>query len=248
MLSSRRVTGEEIILKFLQKNPLLAFDFDGTLAPIVRSRTKARMRAGTRKLLRELTRSYTVGIVTGRSVRDAKAKCRGAGRLLYVGNHGAEVNGRRFGSPAKVRAWKRHLAQALLSIQGIDIEDKTFSLSVHYIKSKDKARAREAILAALSSLKGAKIVSGKNVFNVVDPKAPGKGGGLLRLMKQTGHRRAIFVGDDVTDEDAFRLNRRKVLSIKIGERRGSRAKLFLKSQREIDRLLSLMHRGRASAP
>jgi len=226
--------------KFLDRNPLLAFDFDGTLAPIVKKRTRARMRPITRRLLKQAARDYRVAIVTGRSVADARAKTRGVPGLLYIGNHGAEIGSRYLVSPAKAREWRRILQRRLRGVQGADIEFKKFSISVHFIQSRDKIFAEKAIREALRELRGASVVGGKHVFNVVDPRAPGKGGALDILMRKRKFSHAIFFGDDVTDEDAFALSRRRVLSVKIGKRGKTRAKLVLKNQREIDGVLKLI--------
>ncbi|MEQ1878248.1 MAG: trehalose-phosphatase [Bdellovibrionia bacterium] len=226
--------------KFLKRDPLLAFDFDGTLAPIVQKRTQARMRSSTRALLKQVSRHFDIAIVTGRGVRDARTKTRGVRGLIFIGNHGAEIGPRVLVSPSKAREWRRLLSRRLREVQGADIEDKKFSLSIHFIQSRDKGRAERAIREALKELRGCKVVEGKYVFNRVDARAPGKGGALKILMRERKIGHAIFFGDDVTDEDAFRLSRKKVLSVKIGARDRTRAQLVLKRQIDIDAVLKLI--------
>lgn len=229
----------KLIDKFLKGRTLLAFDFDGTLAPIVKYRTKARLSSSTRKLLKTVASQRPVAIVTGRSVADTKVKMKGVRPLIFVGNHGAEIGNRVLVSPRRVKEWSRFLKRALKNIQGADLEDKKFSLSIHYVQSRDKVAANKAILREVRKLKGCKVIGGKHVFNVVDPRAPGKGGALEILLRDRRFERAIFFGDDVTDEHAFRLSRRKVLSVKIGKGR-TRAKIILKNQRMIDSFLKLI--------
>ena len=229
-----------LLKRFAAPGTLYAFDFDGTLAPIIKKRAQATMRKGTRSLLKRLALSSPVAIVTGRSSRGIRTKVSGVGRLLIIGNHGAEIAGVKLISPAPSREWKRILSKRLHGVQGVDIEDKKFSLSVHFVQSKNKAAAKKAIERALRELRGCKIVGGKNVFNLVVPEAPGKGGALRILMKKKKFARAIFVGDDVTDEDAFKLSRRQVLSVKIGSARATRAQIILKRQNDIDEFLRLI--------
>ncbi len=222
---------------------LLAFDFDGTLAPIVKDRRRASLSPITRLLLKRLAKSYLCAVVTGRAVKDVRPKLKGISPLIIVGNHGAEVwsKGQREihskNIDRKVQGWKKSLENATRSHRGIDIEDKIYSLSIHYVKAKNKTQACRIILEAASALKGAEIIGGKNVFNIVDPKTPHKGQILLKLMKELKAKQALFVGDDVTDEKVFQLRHQPVISVRVGRSSLTSADWYLLRQSDINRLL-----------
>jgi trehalose 6-phosphate phosphatase len=134
------------------------------------------------------------------------------------------------------------LARALEAQRGVEIEDKRYSFAVHYRKSLQKQRARAAIEAAVHELgEPMRIIGGKLVVNVVPAGAPHKGDALSLLRKKSRAQAAIFVGDDITDEDVFELKRPgKLLGIRIGRTRRSAAEFYLRDQPEIDRLLAAL--------
>lgn len=83
------------------------------------------------------------------------------------------------------------------------------------------------------------MVPGKLVVNVVPERAPNKGDALLELRKAEQADTALYVGDDVTDEDVFELDQPgRLLSVRVGESRSSAAAYFLRNQNEMDRLLA----------
>jgi trehalose 6-phosphate phosphatase len=228
--------------RLLRPPLLLGFDFDGTLSPIVTEHRRAGIPQETRRLLKGLITCYPCAILTGRSLKDAKKKLAGFSDLILVGNHGAEIseggriqNGTK-ASRQKARLWKKKL-MPLKKFQGIDIEDKEYSLSIHYKKSKDKEAAVRKILKAVSSIEDVELIGGKDVFNLVDPLAPSKGDILLKLMKKARLKRALFVGDDITDESVFRLNHPGIVSVRVGSSRKSKAKWYISKQRDMNRLL-----------
>jgi trehalose 6-phosphate phosphatase len=125
-----------------------------------------------------------------------------------------------------------------MSCEGILIEDKTYSVSIHYRAVRRAQRVRETILRTVASLGGVRVIHGKRVVNIVPLGAPHKGMALERARKRLGCDAAIYVGDDETDEDAFDLGSAgRLLAVRIGKRSTSRAPYCLASQREIDALL-----------
>lgn len=218
---------------------LLAFDYDGTLAPIVTNREAAVMRPSTTHLLAEVAKVYPVAIISGRS-RDDVASRLGAAEIKYVvGNHGLEPGGDLDACEAEMVGARPILEKELASVPGVDIEDKRYSIAVHYRRSRNKALARSEIHGTVKKLPTPmRVVPGKQVVNVVPARAPDKGDALLRLRDQAGASVAFYVGDDVTDEDVFRLDQPgRVVGVRVGESADSYAKYFLKDQREIDNLL-----------
>jgi trehalose 6-phosphate phosphatase len=133
-------------------------------------------------------------------------------------------------------------------MQGVDVEDKRFSLAVHYRRSRRKRDARKAIYDTVNALPfRMRTIPGKLVVNVVPERAPHKGDALLELRAKEGADTAIYVGDDATDEDVFMLDQPgRLLSIRVGLARSSSASYFLRNQREIDALLARLARLRTT--
>lgn len=227
---------------------LLAFDYDGTLAPIVGDPDKAAMRAATRELLTELARVLPCAVISGRAQDDVSRRLRGVDVIGVMGNHGLEPWRRTEMYAARVQRWLSVLA-GLDEVEGLRIEDKTFSLAIHYRHCLDKIAALARVVELVDRLEGARLISGKDVVNLVPAGAPHKGAGLELLRSRLGCVRAIYVGDDVTDEDAFALEESgRVFGIRVEMSETSRASYFIEDQRRVDDLLRLllsMHPGRA---
>lgn len=217
---------------------LLGFDFDGTLAPIVSDPGAARMRPSTREALARVAALYPVAVVSGRSLDDLRDRLEGVAVRSLVGNHGVETESGSARYLALVQRWRRELAERLGGSPGVEVEDKGYSLSVHYRRAPERW---SELATAVAGLADARVVSGKMVFNVVPEGAAHKGDALLRLREAEGADVALFVGDDVTDEDAFSLEPEAgVVSIRVGWSRASRATHYLDGQRDMDALLGAL--------
>lgn len=226
---------------FALSSTLVAFDFDGTLAPIVRRPDRASMRAVTRRLLSDLTRLYRCIVISGRARADVRARLEGVAVVEVVGNHGMEPWHGRGGQMRAVDGWLARLTQRLSGLEGVEIEDKTFSVAVHYRRSRERKLARAAILEAATSLGDVRILGGKQVVNLLPVGAPHKGLALVRERERLGCDRAIYVGDDDTDEDVFALDDPgRLLTIRVGAKRVSRASYCIPSQRAIDELIQAL--------
>lgn len=241
-------TNVELLAQLACSRVLLAFDFDGTLAPIVPAREVATMRTRTQKLLQQVCGLYPCAVISGRSRTDVLERVSNARVKYVVGNHGLEP-GRNIASFERVvRAVSPKLTRALADHRGVEIENKKYSLAVHYRKSRQKQKARDAIEAAVGALaEPMRIIGGKLVVNVVPAGAPHKGDALAALRAKDGADTALYVGDDITDEDVFELDQPgRLLSIRVGQARRSAAAYYLRDQGEIDRLLSKLYELRAS--
>ena len=147
-----------------------------------------------------------------------------------------------------VRHWLPILKEHLRRFRGVAIEDKRFSVAIHYRHEPRKQAARAAIAAAVRELGAARLVGGKQVVNILPGEAPHKGLALERELLKTGCNKAIYIGDDDTDEDVFALRDcRRLLSIRVGLNRSSLAKYYIRSQREIDRVIRKLVHLRAKA-
>src|SRR5512135_3114790 len=217
---------------------LLAFDYDGVLAPLVKDPPGARMRPRTRALLARLEALYPVAVISGRAWRDVAAFLGGLSPTI-VGNHGFEL-----GHPApvprgtlrKVRGWRRRLDRALAGVEGVHLEDKRSTLAVHYGLSRGWRSAERRVYEAANQLEGTRLIPGKKVLNVLPHDFPSKGDAVRTLVARLRCEGAVYVGDDVTDEDAFAIGPPLVFGVHVGKG-PSLAPWRLRTQEDVDRLL-----------
>lgn len=238
----------EVLEQFACSNVLLAFDFDGTLAPIVADRDGAAMRPTTRACLAELSRLYPIVVISGRGQADVHRRLNGTGVCDVVGNHGIEPWKATARLKEEVRRWLPVLHERLFSMRGVKIEDKGFSVAIHYRQSREKKRAQAAIHEAALELGDIRVIGGKQVVNFLPLGAPHKGLALERERRGHGCDTAIYVGDDETDEDVFGLEQPgRLLAIRVGAKRSSQAAYCIRSQNEMDELLRVLAAMRPAA-
>jgi len=231
----------DLLEMFASSNVLLAFDYDGTLAPLVNTPARATMRGSTQRLLMRASQLYPCVVITGRAQADALGRLRNIEVHRVVGNHGAEPSPHAKSIRRRVQRWLPVLKARLYQHQGVFVEDKGFSVAVHYRNARKKSSARRAILSASHSLKDVRLVGGKLVVNFVVPDAPHKGLALERERSHFACDTVIYVGDDETDEDVFQLDRPgQLLSIRVGRKRTSSASYYIRNQSEVDRLLETL--------
>ncbi len=236
---------------------LLFFDFDGTLAPIASSSEKAHLPQETLDLLKALSqkKSCKIAIVSGRALSDVKQKI-GLEELVYVGNHGLEIEGPRIQHAVAIsgtylktlQAIKLELQATVSSYKGAFIEDKGLTLSVHFrlvelegiIELRNKMRA---VVLSYSMKNMIKIRSGKMVFEISPPVLWDKGKAVFwlmdrwRTMLEDYSAVPLYCGDDETDEDAFRILADKGITIVVEAHDDSAAQYFLNTQEEVNNLL-----------
>lgn len=231
--------GTSRIRRLSEEKALLAFDFDGTLAPIVPVPSEAAMRPRTAELLRALVRRYDVAVITGRSIANLRERMGGVDVPHLIGNHGVEPSPFMAEAAASVATWGPLLAGMVDDLPGVEVENKRHSLSIHYRDTPSDAVTRAAILAAIARLPvPVRTVTGLNVVNVLPKGAPDKGTALERLQGELGATAVLFAGDDITDEDAFQvIHAEPSLGVRIGGSERSAAKWFLQEQASIDALL-----------
>jgi trehalose 6-phosphate phosphatase len=228
----------------LRAQPLLAFDFDGTLAPLVQRPDDARVPVELSHSLDQLAQLRPVAVVTGRSVADV-ARRLGFSPRFIVGNHGAEDPGR--SARLDVSCLDELRAQlashaAELDAAGVQVEDKRFSLALHYRVARDQDRAQACIQALLAGLDPRlRSFGGKFVVNVVLAGAPDKGDAVASLLQRAGCGVAVFVGDDVNDEAVFARALPNWLTVRVGrDDPQSRAGFFLSDHSEVELMLNAM--------
>lgn len=239
------VPGEAALVESMRSTPLLAFDFDGTLAPIVARPDEAKVPIPVAQRLQRLSEQLTVVIITGRSAEDVDH------RLLFtpahiVGNHGAEDPAEPADDAAvqALQGLRQRLqkAQEILSRAGVWLEDKGASIALHYRLARDRKVALQVIERNLLGLEpGLRRFSGKMVENVVAEVANDKAQALAKLVARYGARSAVFVGDDVNDEPVFARKEPSWLTVRVGrEDPSSQARYFLDSTAEMPLMLDRM--------
>jgi trehalose 6-phosphate phosphatase len=237
----------DVLAQFAWARGLVAFDYDGTLAPIVADRERSVMRPRTRWLLERVANLYPCAIIANRSRADVASRLEGIPVKHIMGNHGIEPTASMESFESEVAAVLPGLRETLGDEQGVDIEDKRYSLTIHYRRSRRKKDARAAIFAAVTCMvRPMRVVLGKLVINVIPENAPHKGDALISLREKECADIALYVGDDVSDEDVFELDQPgRLLCIRVGSSRKSAAPWFLRDQREIDLLLEKLVEWRA---
>ncbi len=235
--------GRQELRQFAWSNVLVAFDFDGTLAPIVQQPDAARMRPRTATAFRWVCELYRCAVISGRSRQDIQERLDGAKVQEIIGNHGLESGAAGRVEERRVCDWARALAPLELRHPGLQIENKRYSLTVHFRRVRDKRSALAELRAALRSLGPVHQVPGKQVVNLLPSQAPHKGDALLHLRAELHADTAIYVGDDATDEQVFALgDAQSLLPVRVGRKATSRAWYYLDRQRDVDRLLALLVR------
>lgn len=240
-------TGLNVVESLSFTRTLYAFDFDGTLAPIVTKPELARPSLETERLLAELAKQAPVAVISGRSVLDLRGRVKLKGNLL-IGNHGLEGLGVRKESIGRAetmcRDWISQLERAwapLKADKGTVVEDKTYSIALHYRRSRNKKRARMQLFSMIEKLQPSpRVILGKCVMNLIPAGGPHKGVALLEAMMKLNLKCALYVGDDDTDEDVFALPDNRILTARVGKKTSSQAQFFLKRQTEINRLLRML--------
>jgi len=239
---------------------LLLSDYDGTLTPIVGRPEDAILSPSVREKLTSLGQKpgFTIGIISGRSLEDTKSMAAIEG-IYYAGNHGLEIEGPDIDyiSPLaeKARETMRDLAGSLAigldSIDGVIVQDKGLSLSVHYrlVKPEHEDEVKEAfskITAPLVDEGKILITYGKKVLEVRPPIDWHKGKAVETIRREImaagkiERMLTIYMGDDQTDEDGFRsLSQPEGWSIYVGGANStSVADYYLDSTEEVEMFLS----------
>jgi trehalose-phosphatase len=244
---------------------VLLLDFDGTLAPIAPTPDEASLPRDTRRVLDALSKEpwCTVAIVSGRELKDVMTKV-GIDGITYVGNHGLEIV-RPGEEPqpldlasheALLRRIREDLARTLAPFPGALIEDKGYSLAVHFrgASDDDRPRIKAAVHEAVRAHGGEDAIdlgAGSMVLELRPPIDCDKGTIVHRVLEAEERRFgaenlfAIYIGDDVTDEDAFEAIRTRGWTVLVGEPRISYAEYYLNDPRDVYTLLTrFASRGR----
>jgi trehalose 6-phosphate phosphatase len=188
----------------------LFLDVDGVLAPIVPRPEDARVPEETRAELRRLNERYAlVACISGRASVEAQ-RIVGISELVYVGNHGLELDGEAAG-------WGERLQQFLADVAWPATENKQLTASLHYRGSQDESAARAALedVKRRAELAGFVARFGRKVLEVLPPLDVNKGTAVRHLLAERNLRRALYAGDDTTDLDGFRALEGLELAVRV---------------------------------
>jgi len=203
-------------LKEDPKRSAVLLDVDGTLAPIVQHPDDAHMPETTRRPLIDVAKRYgLVACVSGRRASDAR-RIVSLGSIAYLGSHGSEIL--RSGAIApeldrELQAWTRRVqtfAQEAFSEElrrlRVRLEDKEAIAALHWRGVPDEEGAQAAIERVAEAAEKAGFTShwGRKVLEIRPPVRIDKGAGIIGLLRDTELTAAVYVGDDMTDLDAFR--------------------------------------------
>lgn len=234
---------------------LVTLDFDGTLVALAGTPGRARLQPQFRSALKKLAgkRGVFVFILSGRELRNVRSLV-GLKGLYYGGNHGLEIKGPGFswrdaaaaGARRPMRALASELREHFPAGTGVLVEDKVFSVGIHYrhIKPRCKAGFLAHMRALAASPGKMRWTRGRRMFEALPPGTSHKGTAAGRLAKELGAALTLAVGDDLTDEDMFRTLKSGGITVRVGRSSASAARYFLARQAEVLRLLRFISAAR----
>jgi trehalose 6-phosphate phosphatase len=228
-------------------------DYDGTLTPIVSYPQDAWLADSMRETLRELAGCAPVAILSGRDLDDVRGRVHIDG-IVYAGSHGFDIAGagglrRQLGTAylSVLDTAETELREALDEILGAQLERKHFSVAAHYrnVNENDVSRVALAVDAVAAKHHELRRIEGKKVYELLPRIEWDKGKAVVWLLEALGlereNVRPIYIGDDNTDEDAFRALKERGVGILVSD--GSRptsATYSLKNIDEVARFLQVL--------
>ncbi|MDA0739979.1 MAG: trehalose-phosphatase [Nitrospirae bacterium] len=241
--------------QFHEKQVVVFLDYDGTLTPIVERPELAVLSQDMRDALKLLSRQCPVGIISGRDRKDV-TNLVNLDSLIFAGSHGFDIAG--------PEGWNLHhevgaqfssaLDQAeadlrirLQAISGSVIERKKNSIAVHYrlVEQDNVAEIEQTVTQVLSTFPTLRRSEGKKVFEIQPRLDWDKGKALLWLLERLEWKKnnyyPVYIGDDLTDEDAFRVLPNTGVGIVVEEGfRFSSAQYALHNPHEVQQFIMLL--------
>ena len=216
---------------------LVASDFDGTLAQIVPEPDEAAPLPGAVELLAQLARrgDFRVAIVSGRALSDLRRRCDVPG-CWYVGGHGNETAepdhrddlapettspGHHIELRQQIASIADDLRRKLHSWPGARMEAKPYSVAVHFRQAPQWETAIRDTFSAFTSRGEFRVMLGRQVIELLPDNALTKGHAVQRLRSRLDCDLVFYFGDDVTDEDVFRLNDAHFIGVKVKHGEGA---------------------------
>lgn len=238
---------DEIAGRLDGRRPAVFLDYDGTLSPIAPRPELAILPEETREVVRRLAQRYSVAILSGRSREDV-ASLMGLDDLSYAGSHGYDIAGPGFRHevgeriPDRIDSAAEALRRELEGIEGVIVEPKRFTISIHFRLAlpEDLQRIEGVVDEVASAHPGLRKAHGKMLFELRPNLDWDKGQALLWMMDALNLYAEVplYLGDDLTDEDAFRAVEKQGIGILVAEEpRPTAASYCLRDPGEVRRFL-----------
>ena len=244
----------EIYGRLAGRRMAVFLDYDGTLTPIVRRPEDAELSRNMRQVIRKLAANCPVAIVSGRDLPDVRERV-GIDELYYAGSHGFDIAGpgiKRREHPEGSRLLpeidraEKALQKRLSVIDGCRVERKKFAVAVHYreVAEEDVPAVEQAVQAVHAEQSGLRLSGGKKIFEL-QPDVEWHKGRAVRWLLEDALDLAcsavmpVYIGDDVTDEDAFEEIRNDGIGIWVSdaEANDSAARYQLRDTQEVRQFL-----------
>src|SRR6266481_7967322 len=253
MLPSALNLVDEIIAGASGKRLAVFLDCDGTLTPIVSHPEDAWLSDSMQQTLRSLAARVPVAILSGRDLDDVRGRVHVDG-IVYAGSHGFDIAGagglrRELGAAylPMLDTAETELREALDEIQGAQLERKHFSVAAHYrnVNENDAFRVAQAVDAVAARHRELRRMDGKKVYELLPDIDWNKGKAVLWLLETLGlegrNALPIYIGDDRTDEDAFRALDQRGIGILVSEQSPpTAARYSLKNPAEVEEFLAAL--------
>jgi trehalose 6-phosphate phosphatase len=233
-----------------RSGPVAVFlDYDGTLTPIVSDPEKALFSDSMQQTLRELARQAPVAVLSGRDLDDVRHRVNLDG-IVYAGSHGFDIGGPRGLRKQvateflpKLDIAEKELHEALDGIPSARVERKHFSVAAHYRNVRENAVAKVERAVSEVTVRHCELrrIDGKKVYELLPNIDWNKGKAVawlletLGLESRSGGIRPIYIGDDSTDEDAFRALDQRGIGILVSEQsKPTAARYSLRNPAEVE--------------
>ncbi len=240
------------------KKPVLFLDYDGTLTPIVEQPEDAILSEEMKEAVKACASKQIVAVVSGRDMDDVKKRV-GIEELYYAGSHGFRISGpdglyhehqQTKEILPKLDQIEKNLNDNLSDIEGIKIERKRYAIAVHYrnVNEKYVTAIKDEVESLVSKSEGLKKGEGKKIVEITPDIDWHKGkvvSWLLNMpeLKDKQNILPVYIGDDITDEDAFREIENSGIGILVGFHdnvENTRARYSLKNVYQVKLFLEML--------
>jgi alpha,alpha-trehalase len=243
---------QEILERLRDRTPAVFLDYDGTLTPIVDDPKEATLPDKTKKVIKRLAQYYSVAVISGRDLGDVQTMV-DIDSIAYAGSHGFDIAGpggryrnQEMGEPflPTLERAEQQLRKAVSDIPGARIEHKRFAVTAHYrqVRSADIDKVKQRFDRIASHHPELRKSAGKKVIELRPNVNWDKGRALFYLLEAlyTDSSRVVplYIGDDTTDEDAFRAINDRGVAVVVGrEKRQTTAHYMLRDPEEVAKFL-----------